>query len=251
MPWRSRIACTVLRNTVSRWGERCPAAVSAAAIAWPRAPARARVTISASISRLRDRSESEPPVTGRGLTRRAPAPDNTHGDGVPGGTVDDNLVDQAAQERLLPRCGQDGLAPQVRQAPADLGEGGLEIGADHERDDATGVLPRVGERGFGLAQVAQCLLPTPLEFGGDQTVVRIDLIELPLGQGGSVAQPLNLLRLSLERRLLGRVPDRHGLCEDLEFGGGKCLEERRHRLGIDRIGLDVLAHRNAGLLAKV
>src|SRR3954452_2190788 len=112
------------------------------------------------------------------------------------------ILNQAAQERLLAGCGQGGLAPQVRQAPADLGEGSLEIGADHERDDVNGVPPG-GERGFGLAQVAQRLLPTPLEFGRDQAVIRIDLIELPLGQGGSVAQALNLLRLSVERRLVG------------------------------------------------
>src|SRR3954452_6847109 len=77
------------------------------------------------------------------------------------------ILNQAAQERLLAGCGQGGLVPQVRQAPADLGEGGLEIGADHERDDVNGVLPG-GERGFGLAQVAQRLLPTPLEFGRTQ-----------------------------------------------------------------------------------
>src|SRR4051794_39668651 len=64
MPWRSRMACTVLRNTALRRGERCPAAVSAAAIAWSLSPARARATMSASISRLRDRSASEPTVTG-------------------------------------------------------------------------------------------------------------------------------------------------------------------------------------------
>ena len=74
---------------------------------------------------------------------------------------------------------------------------------------------------------------------------------LPLGQGGSVAQPLDLLRLSVQRRLVGRAADRPGLHEGVEFGGGKCLEERRHRFGIDRIGRDVLAHRNAVLLAKV
>ena len=81
-----------------------------------------------------------------------------------------------------------GWSHRSRQAPADRGEGGLEIGADHERDDATGVLPRVGERGFGLAQVTQCLLPTPLEFGGDQAVVRIDLIELPCFRSARAAR---------------------------------------------------------------
>src|SRR3954467_5391926 len=112
--------------------------------------------MSASISRLRDRSTSEPTVTGTmAFGRRAAAPDDAHGDRVPGGAVDDDLVDEAAQERLLASRGQGGLLPQVRQAPADLGEGRVEIGVDHERDNATGVLPRSGEQDFGLAQIAQ------------------------------------------------------------------------------------------------
>src|SRR3954453_10824459 len=112
MPWRSRMACTVLRNTALRRGERCPAAVSAAAIAWSLSPARARATMSSSISRLRDRSASEPTVTGTVASVVAP-PRQTmrNGDRVPSGAVDDDLVDEAAQKRLLAGRGQGGLLP--------------------------------------------------------------------------------------------------------------------------------------------
>ena len=42
---------------------------------------------------------------------------------------------------------------------------------------------------FGLLEFAQRRLPAPLQFGGHQAVVRVGLVELPLGQAGLVAQP--------------------------------------------------------------
>ncbi len=187
----------------------------------------------------------------RDLARRAAAPDEAQGERVPDGAVNHPLIDEAAQERLLARRGEGRLVPQGRQALADLGQRGVEIRADVERDDAAFVLRRVGERGFGLAQIAQRLLPAPLEFGGDETVVRIDLIELPFGQRRPVAQPLNLLRLSLQRGRVRLAPERHCPRVGIQFGGGEGLEEGRHGLGIDRSGRDGLAHRHAVLLTKI
>jgi hypothetical protein len=60
---------------------------------------------------------------------------------------------------------------------------------------------------LGLSQFAQRDLPTLLQFGGDQAVVGVDAIELPLGEQRLVAQPLHLLRLGAIERIFCLLSD--------------------------------------------
>jgi hypothetical protein len=73
-----------------------------------------------------------------------------------------------------------------------VGEGGT---GDGGGGDVVGRLPY--PLGASARQPAadqfESSLPTPLELAGDKPVVRIDTVELTLGEGGLIAEPLNLL----------------------------------------------------------
>src|SRR3954467_15712223 len=112
IPCRSRMACTVLRNTALRWGERCPAAVSRGDRLITLARAGESDDVGFHLAAARQIGERAVRERHLRLARRPAAPDDAHGDHVPGGAVDDDLVDQAAQERLLAGCGQGGLVPR-------------------------------------------------------------------------------------------------------------------------------------------
>ena len=63
-----------------------------------------------------------------------------------------------------------------------------------------------GERLLGLAQFAQRQFPAVLQFAGNIAVVRVDLVELALGQQRLVAQALDLLGLGAVEGLVRLVP---------------------------------------------
>ena len=202
MPCRRRMVCTVLGRTQSRWGERCPAAVSAAAIVGSLWPSGARSMMSRFPSpRCRDRSASEPTVTGTvGRARVAAPPDQAHGDRVRRGAVDHKLVDEAAQERLLAGRGQGRAVPQVGQAPTGRGEGGPEPGL--ERDGGTGVLhpprPATLRPGAGRAMsLPNGVRVRPQPDGCPDRPGRIAVRPAPPGRA-----TLDLLRLGAQHRLI-------------------------------------------------
>ena len=53
---------------------------------------------------------------------------------------------------------------------------------------------------FCLPQLAECRFPTPFQFRADQTVLRVDLLVLPLRSAGRVTQALHLLTPGRENR---------------------------------------------------
>ena len=110
-------------------------------------------------------------------------------------------------------------------------------------------MPASGQGFFGLPQIAQGQFPAALQLSGDQTVIGIDPIKLALGQGGLIAQPLDLLRLGPVKGSGRLLPGRLRLLPGLQLGRRHRLEERSNHPCIDRIRRQVLADRR--ILAAV
>jgi hypothetical protein len=109
--------------------------------------------------------------------RRPAFPHNTGLDLVPRGPMDDDFVNQTAEQRFALRLGQHVRLPQPRKRAPKVEEGGPQLGGQggfcaHRRLDA------LGRGGFCHREGAEGRLPAPLQFGGDQPVVGIDPVEL-------------------------------------------------------------------------
>src|SRR3954464_5499771 len=169
---------------------------------------------------------------------------------VSSGTAQDHLVDQTAQQRLTMLAADRGIGPQFGEALAegdDLGpQAGIEpigLGLD------LAFAPREGL--FGATKRAERRLPAPLKFGRDEPIVGIDAVELPFGETGFVAEPLDLLHLRPLQGLIGvalRLPrSRPGV----NLCWRHRRQERGRHAGVDRSGSQTLADRNAVLLAQM
>ena|GEM_PF-2330225 len=71
---------------------------------------------------------------------------------------------------------------------------------------ATGATGRGAARGAGSPHLRQRALPATLEFAGNETVVRIDAIELPFRQGRSVSGALDLAFGVCAQRVVDLLP---------------------------------------------
>src|SRR5436309_6176688 len=142
---------------------------------------------------LRPRSVvPRPNADGSYQRRRLPAfPDDARLHAVPPAALDDHLVDQGAQQRLLVRLTDVALPPELRQVLPHRLEAGTDLGRQRERRSGRPPLLSIG--GLGLLEGAERCFPAPLEFGGDKAIVGIDAYELPLGHLGLVAQALQML----------------------------------------------------------
>src|SRR6185369_361305 len=180
----------------------------------------------------------------------AAAPYDTHLRAVSSGTAQDHLVDQTAQQRLAMLAADRGIGPQFGEALAE----GDDLGPQ-ARIEPIGLgldlacAPREGL--FGATQRAERRLPAPLEFGRDEPIVGIDVVELPFGEAGFVAEPLDLLHLRPLQGLIGvalRLPcPRPGV--NLRWRHRR--QERGRHAGVDRGGSQTLADRSAVLLAQM
>src|SRR5262245_35617384 len=94
--------------------------------------------------------------------RRTPSPDNTDLKGVRRGAMDDDLVDETAQERLLLLRCQQVLPPQFRDLPTGPEEGFPVLGA--ERLVGRRLLLVVPATLLGVLEFAQRCLPASLQF---------------------------------------------------------------------------------------
>src|SRR5438128_6978395 len=93
-----------------------------------------------------------------------------------------------------------------------------------------------------FAQLAKCRFPAPLEFRGDETVLRIDLLVLPLRSTRRVTQALQLLTPSREDRRAPRVRFRERLCRQVDGSCRQCLEKPAYDLLVDRCGRQPLTN---------
>src|SRR5687767_11697078 len=183
------------------------------------------------------------------LARRAAPPDDPDRDAVGRAAMSNHLVDQTAQQRLFALGTQRRVLPECWQATSSLQKSTSGIGTDLERA-GTGRLA-LREAFLRLMQLAQSRFPPALQLSGDIAVVRIDLVELALGQASLVAQPFDLLSLVAGHCLLGLPLGSLGSLPDLQFRWSDGLEESPHDPGVDRVGGQALADRHAVLLAQI
>src|SRR5262245_33164820 len=111
-----------------------------------------------------------------------------------------------AYDNLIESCTKDALAR--RRSCSRVRPGQLDIGTELHQ---VLTLPLAQLRGLSCLKRGslaldslhrlQCLVPTPLQFSGDQTIVGIYRIVLPMGMGGLVA---SLLQREPELPLCGR-----------------------------------------------
>src|SRR5689334_123888 len=183
------------------------------------------------------------------LARRAAPPDDPDRDAVRRAAMSDNLVDQTAQQRLLALGTQRWVLPQRWQAASGLQKSTSGIGTDLDRA-GTGRLA-LREAFLSLMQLAQSRFPPALQLSGDIAVIRIDLVELALGQASLVAQPFDLLSLAAGHGLLSLPLGSLGSLPDLQFRWGGSLEESLDDPSVDRVGGQALTNRHAMLLAQI
>jgi hypothetical protein len=110
---------------------------------------------------LRERTGGDRDVEGRSVPA---APDDARADPVVDGPVQHDLVDEAAQERLLVLARQRLAGSERRQVRSQVGQRRPQWRAEHERRGAG----RAGrEVGLRPPHVARRLLPAPREFRRD------------------------------------------------------------------------------------
>lgn len=180
----------------------------------------------------------------------APLPDDARLHLVGSGALENDLIDQAAQKRFLVGGGQNlGLIPDLGELLTDGSQGVLEFCWQRSWCGCGLQLERKGF--FGLLKRYQGGLPAPFQFCGYQPVIRIDLIVLTLGQGGLIAQALELLLLSVSAFLIGCALGLEGLLIGIQLNGGESLEEGLHHLFIHGVGGDALTDWDATCLSQV
>src|SRR5438552_17932413 len=102
-----------------------------------------------------------------------------------------------------------------------------------------------------FAQLAKCRFPAPLQFRGDETVLRIDLLVLPLRSTRRITQALHLLTPRREDRRAPRVRFRECPRRQVERGWRQRLEEPAHHLLVNRCSPQPLTNRFTVLLPQV
>lgn len=122
---------------------------------------------------------------------RAASPDNSGHSNIVLAAIENDFFDQTPQQRLAMRVRRGVVRPNLRQATGKGDDLAVEGFAQRHLHDGLGrSLP--GKGFFGSANLAQRRFPSTLEFAGDKTIVRIDAVELALGQRCSIALALKL-----------------------------------------------------------
>jgi hypothetical protein len=107
------------------------------------------------------------------------------------------------------------------------------------------------QRFFGVTQLTESSFPSLLKLAGNQPVVRIDAVELTLGQRGLIAQPLNLLFLRTPQRFVSLALCLASARQGIDLRWSDRLEESNANLRVDRCRPEALANRNAVMLMQV
>ena len=106
-------------------------------------------------------------------------------------TVEHNFFDEAPQQRLALSIRRSRVSPDLGEAACEADNFTFQ-GLAHP--DVSDGLRRdlLSERFLSSPDLAQSRFPAPLEFRGDETIVGIDLVELPFGQGCGISLPFEL-----------------------------------------------------------
>ena len=171
--------------------------------------------------------------------RLSSAPDNPGMDVVGERAVDDDLVDETAQERLLLRPAEHVALPDRGQLLTQVKERRPQSGI--KRQGLVFLLETVGLcLLFGGFERTKRLLPALFEFGSHQAIVGIYSAELPLHETCFIPQPLHLLGVGPLPLGKSRVMFAQDLVVQVELSRSQYREEGRHHLCVDRIGRDIL-----------
>jgi len=119
-------------------------------------------------------------------------PDDPHSTSFMFTTIENHLIDETAQQRLASCLIGGRIMPDFREPALDPDDLVAHSARQHEgRNRLLGLL--TGESRLGSTHVVERRLPTSFQLGGDQAIVRIDLVELPFRHRGFVALALQLL----------------------------------------------------------
>jgi hypothetical protein len=110
-----------------------------------------------------------------------------------GDAAEDNLLDEAAQQSLTLSSGEQIRIPNLRQPPADVPEGGLQLLRQLRGGGSVFVFITDGFALLCPPEFAQGYLPSPLQLRGHEAVVRVGSLEAPAGELGLVMEALELL----------------------------------------------------------
>lgn len=99
----------------------------------------------------------------------------------------------ASGRRVRPECRKPLTKSHDLRTQAGINTDGLERSGGR----------RSCQRFFRSPQFDESGLPSPLKLTGDKPVVRIDAVELTLGERSLIAEPLNLLFLGMLQGFIG------------------------------------------------
>src|ERR671915_1315927 len=110
---------------------------------------------------------------------------------IAGDPVQGDLLNQATQERFLLLSREQVLVPNLGQFLSDGCERRLELGGEGEghHDKVFGLYRCF----FSVLELAQGRFPAGLQFCGDESIIRVDAVELALSECRLVTQSLDLL----------------------------------------------------------
>jgi len=118
--------------------------------------------------------------------------------------VEHDFLDEAPQQRLALSIGGGRVSPDVWETAGEADNLAMQGLADPHVSDGLG-RGLLCERCLGLPDLVQSCFPTALEFRGDETIVGIDLVELPFRQSGGVLFPFELTSFLILIALLGAL----------------------------------------------
>jgi hypothetical protein len=114
------------------------------------------------------------------IGHRATAPDDSDQGDVVLTAIEHDFFDETPQQRLALSIHDTWVSPNLWEAAGEADNLAMQgLAHRHMSDGLGGGL--LDERFFSRPDLVQSRFPAALEFRGDETIVRIDLVELPFG----------------------------------------------------------------------
>src|SRR5713101_1190522 len=184
----------------------------------------------------------------RERARLSPTPDDACLDPFRRGSLKDNLVNEATQQGLFLRLREEALPPQRREVLTNGLERRLKLLAQWDQR-ARGLLG-VGDGFFSSLERGKGIVPPVLKGCGNETIVRVNAQELPLGKLSFILETLQVLMMGMRHLIDGLLLGGNSAAVDIQLDGGECLEERFHDGRVDGIPGNMLADGHTIFLAQ-
>src|SRR5207247_3806960 len=154
-------------------------------------------------------------------------------------TMQHHFVDQAAQKGFSLLLRKQLMVPECWQMLANRLESRLKLLTQREQRGYRLVLLCLG---FLIPfECRESLIPSLLQGGSDQAIIRINTQKLAFGKLCLVTQALQVLRVGMRDLVDGFLLAGHRATVDIQFNGRECLEKRFDDMRINCVAGNMLA----------